>query len=225
MKNLLKCIGATAIALVIMLAFRALALTIYTVPDKGLEPSLLPGDRILVNRWSYGLRTGGFMFEYSRWLKSDIHIGDMAVFNNPLDTLHRISARDVFVCPVKAIPGDTVVVNKRAIVIPGRHRMVRVDNGNAPLLCATYNLHEHRHAFIRDSILYVDGKATHCASFSQDYYWMGTTNKNSCTGSLFFGLIPESLIIGRAVAVVYNKNPQSPFYNGYNRKRYCLAIK
>ena len=54
-----------------MLLFRSVAFTIYTVPQTGIKPWLVSGDRVLVNRWSYGLRTGGErFFPYSRWFSS-----------------------------------------------------------------------------------------------------------------------------------------------------------
>lgn len=51
MSDWLKFVIALAAALVLMLAFRALAFTVYTVDGKGLQPLYIDGDRLLVNRW------------------------------------------------------------------------------------------------------------------------------------------------------------------------------
>ena len=83
MRSLLKFLGALFIALLAMLAFRAIAFTIYTVPGEGLEPAFLRGDRVMVNRWSYGLRTGGEgLFAYGRILRQPVKRGDLVAVND-----------------------------------------------------------------------------------------------------------------------------------------------
>ena len=42
-----------------MLLFRATVATLCVVEGDALAPLLIAGDRVVVNRWSYGLRTGG----------------------------------------------------------------------------------------------------------------------------------------------------------------------
>ena len=58
MRSTLKFLIVLAVSLLVMLVFRALAFTVYAVGGKALEPDFKAGDRVLVNRWSYGLRTG-----------------------------------------------------------------------------------------------------------------------------------------------------------------------
>jgi signal peptidase I len=119
MRNAVKFLLALIVAVILLFAFRALAFTIYTIPNKALEPMLLQGDRIMVNRWSYGLRVGGdFCFPYERIFKSSVKKGDFIAFNSPLDTLHRMSFRDVFVGKVTALPGDTITAYGEKFVIP-----------------------------------------------------------------------------------------------------------
>ena len=227
MKGTLKFVVALAVTFLVMLAFRALAFTIYTVPSSGLQPELKEGDRILVNRWSYGLRTGlGGLFSYGRWCKSKVDYNDMVAFNEPLDTADDVTYRPVCLGYCKAVPGDTVSVNKDVqIVIPGKCRMVRVTKENMALLCNTYNIHEHRKAQIKGDTLYVDGKITHCASFTQNYYWMTTHSNHNLKDSRFFGLVPENHIIGKVVTVVFNKDDRKPFYEGYRNDRFFASIK
>ena len=86
-------------------------------------------------------------------------------------------------------------------------------------------IHEHRHAEIHNDTLYVDGKETHCASFSQNYYWVESLGKKSFVDSRYFGLVPESHIIGRAVGVLFSKDSRLPFYDGYDSNRIMLSIK
>lgn len=116
MKAGLKFTLALALAALAVMACRSLAITIYTVDGNGLEPELHRGDRVLVNRWSYGLRTGtpGSLFRYGRILRRPIQKGDIVAFNHPdPDT------GGVLVCRCAALPGDTVSAGGERYVVPG----------------------------------------------------------------------------------------------------------
>ena len=84
MRSMLKFLMALAVALIAMLAFRALVFTIYTVPGSTLEPTFKAGDRVLVNRWSYGLRTGagGSLFTYGRLCRRPVARGHWLAIEN-----------------------------------------------------------------------------------------------------------------------------------------------
>lgn len=213
-----------ATAVVLMLMFRALAFTVYTVEGDGIEPLLVNGDRVIVNRWSYGLRTGGGgMFRYERWMRQKPQRGELVAFNMPMDTLHRISRRPVCAAYFEAGPGDTVWIGGRAMTVPGRCRAVKVEPWNMTLLCNTYRMHEGRKADIKDGKLYVDGKETTCASFAQDYCWVSNHGDTCVTDSRYFGFMPDSHIIGRIVTSAYSidktRHPASSL-----RKGRCMKI-
>ena len=66
----LKWIIAFAGAMVIVLLLRGFAFTSCLIPSAGMENSLFQGERILVNKWSYGLRVPYMsLFSYHRWDK------------------------------------------------------------------------------------------------------------------------------------------------------------
>ena len=113
MKGTVKFIGAIAVALVVMLAFRSLVMTVCTVDGKGLEPVFQEGDRVVVNRWSYGLRTGesGSLFDYDRICRQPVEKGDFIAFEDSLG--------QVLICQCTAVPGDTVYIKKAPCVVPG----------------------------------------------------------------------------------------------------------
>ncbi|MGN1262441.1 MAG: signal peptidase I [Prevotella sp.] len=116
MKAFAHFIIALAVAALIMLAFRALAFTVCTISGNGLSPEFVRGDRVLVNRWSYGLRTGkdGSLFNYGRICRSEIKRGDIVAFDSPADSLP-----GVFICRCKAVPGDTVATAGGTVIVPG----------------------------------------------------------------------------------------------------------
>lgn len=124
MRDAVNTVVALACAAVVILLVRALVVTVYAIPDNILAPHLVAGDRVLVNRWSYGLRTGGdSIFTYTRWMKSPVKKGDFIAFNSPADSTHRIPARPVLMGRVVAVPGDTITAYGKRFVIPDRYQI------------------------------------------------------------------------------------------------------
>jgi len=101
---------------IIMMVVRAVGVTLFTIEGDGLSPALSAGDRVLVNRWSYGLRVGGgdsWPFGYGRLWRDEIKRGDILAFENPTDV------GSIVVCRCKGVPGDTLDVMGETLVVPG----------------------------------------------------------------------------------------------------------
>lgn len=225
MRSSLKFITAIIAAAAVMLLFRGLAFAIYTVPESGIKPWLVGGDRVMVNRWSYGLRTGGDrFFPYSRWFGKKVGKGELVAFNYPLDTLDAVSSRPVHAAFCMAGPGDTVYVDRKMIVPPRRCRMVEVKPWNIKLLCNTFRLHEHRNADIVDGKLLVDGRETRYAYFSKNYYWMTAMPGDKSADSRYYGFVPEDHIIGRIVMIVYSKGNSTSFWGSFRKDRWMKPL-
>lgn len=121
MRSTLKFLLVLAISLLVMLAFRALAFTIYSVNGSGLEPAFKAGDRVVVNRWSYGLRTGGGgLFSYGRLCWQSPARGEYIAFED--------SEGRMLVGRCTALPGDTVTLaGKGRAIMPSRSNCDRHD--------------------------------------------------------------------------------------------------
>ena len=225
MRSSLKFITAIFVAAAAMLLFRGLAFAIYTVPESGIKPWLIGGDRVLVNRWSYGLRTGGEkFFPYSRWFGKKIGKGELVAFNYPLDTLNNVSSRPVYAAFCMAGPGDTVIVDHNIIIPPRKCRMVEVTPWNIKLLCNTFRLHEHRMADIVNGKLILDGKETRYAYFSKNYYWMSVMPGDASPDSRYYGFVPEDHVIGRIVMIVYSKGNSESFFGSFRKNRWVVPL-
>ena len=92
-KNSVKFILALLIASLAMLAVRAWAFTIFTVPSSEYTPEFNKGDRVIVNRLT--------RMPYQR--------GDNVVYDD--STSYRIGQ-------IIAVPGDTITLNSERYVIP-----------------------------------------------------------------------------------------------------------
>lgn len=225
MRNAIKFIIAIIIAGLLMILFRCVAFTIYIVPKTGIKPWLVDGDRVLVNRWSYGLRTGSDKtFPYSRWFRKPVGKGELVAFNYPLDTMHTVTNRSVHAAFCMAGPGDTTYIDHHPIIPPKRCRMVEVKPWNIKLLCNTYRIHEGRKADIKDGKLIVDGKTTRYAYFSRNYYWMSSVDGDTTPDSRYYGFVPEDHIIGRIVMVVYSRGNSESFFGSFRNARWLMPL-
>ena len=106
------------IAVSIVLLVRTLAFTSCTIPSDGMENTLYRGDRVLVNKWSYGLRLPFTSFiGYHRWASADVQRGDIVLFNNPApaDPTTAIDQRKVYISRCIGQPGDTLMLNHERV--------------------------------------------------------------------------------------------------------------
>ena len=108
-----KWILAFAGAIVIVLLLRGFAFTSCFIPSTGMENSLFQGERILVNKWSYGLRLPLMSaFSYHRWRERPVQKRDIVVFNNPAGIQQpTIDRREIYISRCIGTPGDTLLVD------------------------------------------------------------------------------------------------------------------
>ncbi|MDN5361701.1 MAG: signal peptidase [Moorella sp. (in: firmicutes)] len=88
------------VAAVLALIIRAFLFTPFWIPSPSMEPTLYPGDRIIVNRLAYRL--------------GDPQRGDVVVFHYPLDP-----SRD-YIKRVIAVGGDTVEARNNVLYVNGQ---------------------------------------------------------------------------------------------------------
>ena len=108
-----KWILAFAGAVVVVLLLRGFAFTSCLIPSTGMENSIFQGERILVNKWSYGLRVPFMtLFSYHRWGERPVQQQDIVVFNNPAGIRQPvIDRREVYISRCIGVPGDTLLVD------------------------------------------------------------------------------------------------------------------
>ena len=109
----LKWIFAFAGAIAVVLLLRGFAFTSCLIPSTGMENSLFQGERILVNKWSYGLRVPLMsLFSYHRWCERSVRQQDVVVFNNPAAIGQpTIDQREIYISRCIGTPGDTLLVD------------------------------------------------------------------------------------------------------------------
>ena len=108
-----KWILAFAGAVAVVLLLRGFAFTSCLIPSTGMENSIFQGERILVNKWSYGLRVPLMsLFSYHRWCERSVRQQDVVVFNNPAAIGQpTIDRREIYISRCIGTPGDTLLVD------------------------------------------------------------------------------------------------------------------
>jgi len=92
------------VALVAALLIKTFAIQAFYIPSASMEPTLKPGDRVLVNKLSYDFHS--------------IHIGDVIVFRRPpRDTTPGI---DDLIKRVVALGGETLQVKDCGVFVNGK---------------------------------------------------------------------------------------------------------
>lgn len=111
-KNLLReYLEAAAIAVLLALFIRTFVVQAFKIPSGSMEPTLLIGDHILVNKFLYGVKipfTRKTMIPVSEPKRDDV-----VVFIYPVDT-----TKD-FIKRVIALPGETLEIRDSKIFING----------------------------------------------------------------------------------------------------------
>ncbi len=212
----------------ILLVLRSFLFEPYRIPSDSMMPTLLDGDFILVNKYSYGLRwpvTHRVFYEVGRPAR-----GDIAVFRFPDDPAVNYIKR------VVGLPGDLVEVRGDRLIVNGEpvpfQEIGRYDDGcyvNMRLAEEQIGGRRHRvlHCLTGDSIVVPPlpgcpreiGQSYVCEeSGGMDrgdagdrqirvpegsYLMVGDNRDNSYDGR-YWGFVDEKLLVGKATRIWFN---------------------
>ncbi len=175
--------------LVGLLILRSSLLDLNRVPSTSMMPSLLPGDRVLVNRLAYGVRVPFTRCWLLTWGQPTR--GEVVVFDAPV-------AERLFVKRVIGLPGDTVAVRNGQVWING----IAADEGSPDALL-----------FRRTGIDQPFGPITVPA---ESYFVLGD-NRNQSKDSRWFGFVERPRILGRVDLVLFSLDPANHFCPRWRR--------
>src|SRR5690606_21593341 len=112
--NVVKEIKSITLIVFTVLLFRSVFFEPFKIPTGSMIPTLMIGDFILVNKFSYG-----FKVPFSDWVGDPIYLtgpetpkrGDVIVFKYPKDTSFNYIKR------VIGLPGDTIEVIDKVVYV------------------------------------------------------------------------------------------------------------
>lgn len=189
----------------VMLPFRSTIADWNQVPSGSMQPSILAGDRIVVDKLAYDLRVP---FTDSRILRWSLpQRGDVVIFDNPQDGR-------LFVKRVVALPGDTVELRRNRLVVNGERATY------TPLTDAEIDElpidSPERYRFLHETLLGntrvvmvrrgSPGGYDRMAPIQvpSGTYWMMGDNRDNSSDSRVIGAIDRDAIFGRAHAIAFS---------------------
>jgi signal peptidase I len=163
-------------AIFLALIIRSFIIQSFIIPSGSMEDTLLIGDRLLVNRFIYGIKVPFT----DLWLPSlrDPKQGDVIVFKYPGDR-----SKD-FIKRLIGVPGDEVLVRDKLVYVNG-------------------TLYQNPHEVHKDPQI-LPQSVTQRDNFgpvrvpANAYFMMGDNRDNSLD-SRFWGFVPKADLVGLAV--------------------------
>ena len=203
--------------LFVVLILRSFVAEPFRIPSNSMMPTLLTGDFILVNKFTYGLRLPVVNTKITEG--TPLARGDVVVFRYPpkpsMDYIKR----------VVGIPGDEVAYLNKKLTINGQpvSKVAAADylDGESMRLLKQFdeNLGGKQHKILNDdaSPAFVPGASDFpfrencrysvegvvCKVPPGNYFMMGDNRDNSAD-SRFWGFVPDKNIVGRAFFVWMN---------------------
>lgn len=194
--------------IILMLGFRSAWADWVYVPSGSMNPTILEGDRLLIDKHAYGLRIPFTLIRLSRG--EDPQRGDVVTFESPADG-------KLLVKRVIGVPGDIVAMSDERLTVNGASaRYAPADRrATRSLLIATRaeDPQARRETFGRcthDILLLPDRPAP--ATFGpvvvpRGMYFVLGDNRDNSADSRYIGFVPRRNIIGHATEVVVSLNP------------------
>ena len=191
--------------LLLVFVVRSFIIEPYRIPSGSLEPTLLTGDFVAVNKFTYGLR-------WPVWHKKFFAIhepkrGDIFVFRWPADPSVDYIKR------VIGLPGDHIVYKDKVLSINGKimpQRFVRDEmeiesNGEWHVEKREENLDGVKHdIYIRPDMPAVDFDIV----VPEGQYFAMGDNRDNSNDSRYWGSVPEENLIGKALWVLLSWDSQ-----------------
>ena len=192
--------------LLLVFVFRSFIFEPFRIPSNSMMPTLLTGDFVLVNKFSYGIHVPVFNTKIIELGEPDI--GDVIVFRYPnYENNSDYNGAD-FIKRVVGLPGDTIsysrdhlVVNDKKILYKELGNYLGFDSG------IEMTGFKHRKELLKDNphdILLNPNRYSRSVIDIQvpdGHYFVMGDNRSRSSDSRFWGFVPEGYLLGKAVGV------------------------
>jgi signal peptidase I len=170
----------------LMLAARSSLADHYVVPTGSMEHTILPGDRVLVDKRAYGLRIP-FTTVRIAGRESSVKRGDIVVFDSPRDGTRLIKR-------IVAVGGDRVTLVDGHLQINGKSLQWQGDSERFGERTAQLNLQHGGGSDIRN------------LDIPQGVLLAIGDHRGNSADSRVFGFVEEAEVYGKAVGIYYRRN-------------------
>jgi len=197
--------------ILIVLLIRSFLFEPFRIPSDSMMPTLLDGDFIFVNKFTYGLRLPVVNKEVVAL--GEPRRGDVVVFRLPSDPSTNYIKRLV------GLPGDHIVVREKRVYVNGEEMPVRLDGMFEPFASTplaqigveTLGTADHR-------VLYIGERPSYDfdSVVPEGHLFFMGDNRDNSRDSRFpeVGFVPVDNVVGKAVRIWLNwRLPHAPIWN------------
>ena len=206
---------AFGIAVILAVVLRAFFIQAYKIPSGSMEPTLLVGDHIIVNKLIYGFRMPDSFFgitpfqgeiPYGKYLFQiePVHRGDVVVFVFPPDP-----TKD-FIKRVIGVPGDTVQVKAGRLYLDGQE---------------VADPHAHFEIPPEDRLPSSERDYFGPLKVPAGHYFMMGDNRDRSYDSRFWGLVGRDDVEGRAMFIYWSWDSDSTSMLAVRFRRFFKVIR
>jgi signal peptidase I len=175
------------IAVVLALFVRTWVFQAFKIPSGSMEPNLLVGDHLIVNKMEFAPAAGAL--EAALAPRRQIRRGDIVVFKSPEEPERDLIKR------VVGLPGDRLELHRKRISINGKVldepfvQFLRPPSTDGPPRT--------------DDLTEEYGPVT----VPDHQYFMMGDNRDNSQDSRYWGFLPESYVKGRALFIYFSFDP------------------
>lgn len=204
--------------LLILLAVRSAIADWNDVPTGSMNPTIVQGDRVFVNKLAYDLKVPFTRWHLAQW--SNPKRGDIVVFISPADGVRLVKR-------VVGLPGDTIEMVQDSLLINGRpleYEALPSDIGRdvPPDKDGLREYAEEKSGGMPSHPVTILPQRMALRTFGPvtvpagKYFMMGDNRDNS-NDSRFWGTLDRNQIVGRATAVVISLDHEHYFEPRWHR--------
>ena len=195
-----------------MLMFRSAWADWVSVPTGSMNPTIIEGDRVLVDKHVFGIRIPWTLVRVTDG--RDPQRGEIVVFDSPVNGTSLVKR-------VIGVPGDTIALDDAGLVVNGEHAKYELgDVARLGELLAQTQAHQpmvfkEEGVLPTHDILRMPFGSPHetmpATVVPEGMYFMLGDNRDNSADSRYIGFVPRRNIVGLASKVVVSFNPENHY--------------
>jgi len=199
------------VVVLLVTSFRSAIADWNIVPSGSMNPTIVEGDRIFVNKLAFGLRVPFTSMELAHW--ADPQRGDVIVFYSPQDGVRMVKR-------VVGLPGETVSMVNNLIYIDGKPANLSLAaagvNGGRIFASETLAGAAATHPIVVTPAL-PTRRTFGPVTVPPGHYFVLGDNRDNSGDSRYFGFVPHGNITGRSSCVLYSLDADDYYLPRWDR--------
>jgi signal peptidase I len=203
-------IAPIVVVVLVVTSFRSAIADWNVIPSGSMNPTIIEGDRIFVNKLAFGVRVPYTMWYIAEW--SHPQRGDVIVFHSPADGTRMVKR-------VVGLPGETVELRDNRVFIngqPAAYTLAAPPSGGMVAASEQIDVGGASHPIQLLPAL-PSRRDYGPVTVPTDSYFVLGDNRDNSGDSRYFGFVPRGHITGRSSHVFYSLDAEDWHAPRWNR--------